>query len=62
MRFLGLIITLAIIGYAIHIYLGSSTDRNADIKPEQQIDQSKQAADLMNQALQRQQEKFDHTN
>jgi hypothetical protein len=62
MRFLGLIITLAIIGYAMHIYLSSPTDRNAEIKPEAQIDQATQAADLMNQALRRQQEKFDHTN
>jgi hypothetical protein len=62
MRFLGLIIMLAIIGYAIHIYLDSSTDGNAEIKPKQQIDQAKQAADLMNQALQEQQDKFDQTN
>lgn len=60
MRFLGLIITLAVIGYAIHIYLGSSS--NVDMKPEQQIDQAKQATDAMNQALQRQQEKFDSAN
>jgi hypothetical protein len=61
MRFLGLIITLAIIGYAVHIYLDSSTDRNAEIKPEQQIDQAKQAAYLMNQVLQKQQDKFDRS-
>ncbi|MGB5456740.1 MAG: hypothetical protein WBO73_08400 [Gammaproteobacteria bacterium] len=62
MRFLGLIITLAIIGYSIHIYLGSSPNTNDEMKPEQQIDQATQAADLMNEALQRQQDKLDGAN
>jgi hypothetical protein len=57
MRFLGLIITLAVIGYAIHIYLGSSPNIKTD--PEQQVDQAMKASDAMNQALQRQQELFD---
>lgn len=60
MRFLGLVITLAVIGYAVHIYLGSSS--SVDTQPEQQIDQAKQAADVMNQALQRQQDKFNSAN
>jgi len=60
MRFLGLIITLAIIGYAIHIYPGSSPD--VETKPEQYIDQADQATDVMSRALQRQQEQFDSAN
>lgn len=60
MRFLGLIITLGIIGYAIHIYLGSSP--TVETKPEQYIDQAKQTTDAMNRALQRQQDKLDSAN
>ena len=57
MRFLGLIITLAIIGYTIHIYLGSS--QTVETTPEQTTDHAQQAADAMNQALQRNQDKLD---
>ena len=57
MRFLGIIITLAAVGYALHVYLGSSSD--AGIEQAQQIDQARQAADAMNQALQLQQQKFE---
>ncbi len=60
MRFLGLIITLAIIGYSVHIYLGSS--QTAETTPEQTIDQAKQATDAMNQSLQRSQDKLDSAN
>lgn len=60
MRFLGLIITLAIIGYSIHMYLGTSP--NVETKPEQYIDQANHTADAMNQALQRQQDKLDSAN
>ena len=57
MRFLGLIITLAAIGYAIHVYLGSST--SVETTPEQSIDHAQQASDAMNQALQRHQDRLD---
>jgi hypothetical protein len=60
MRFLGLIITLAITGYAIHIYLGSPP--TVETRPEQYIDQAEQTTDAMNRALQRQQDKFDSAN
>jgi len=60
MRFLGLIITLAVIGYSIHIYLGSS--QTVESKPERYLDQANQATDAMNRALQHQQEKFDSAN
>jgi len=60
MRFLGLIITLAIVGYSIHMYLGTSP--NVETKPEQYINHSSQAADAMNQALQHQQDKLDSAN
>ena len=61
MRFLGLIITLAIIGYAIHVYLGASTGGGAGSEPEQRLDQAGEAADLMNQALQRHQDSLDRS-
>jgi len=60
MRFLGLIITLAIVGYSIHMYLGTSP--SVETKPEQYIDHANQATDAMNQALQHQQDKLDSAN
>lgn len=60
MRFLGLIITLAIIGYSIHVYLGSSPA--VATNPEQTIDHARQATDAMNQALRRNQDKLDSAN
>jgi len=60
MRFLGIIITLAIIAYVIHISSGSSG--HVETTPEQSIDQTKQATDAMNRAVQSQQEKLDNTN
>ena len=60
MRFLGLIITLAIIGYAAHIYLGSSQE--VVTNPEETIDHAKQASDAMNQALHRYQDRLDSGN
>ena len=59
MRLLGLIITLAAVAYAVHIYIGASP--NTETAREQQIDQARQAADTMNQALQLQQERLDST-
>ena len=60
MRFLGLIITIAIIGYAIHIYLSSS--QTVETKPEQYIDQASETTDAMNRALQNHQDKLDSAN
>lgn len=57
MRFLGLIITLAVIGYAIHLYLGSSPGTATQM--EQHIEHSSEAADAMSRALQQHQEALD---
>ena len=57
MRFLGLIITLAAIGYAIHLYQGSSP--GVATQAEQTIDHSIEAVDAMNRALQQHQETLD---
>ena len=60
MRFLGLIITLAAVGYAVHMYLDSSTD--AGSQAEQYIDHSSEAADAMNRALQQQRDVLNSAN
>ena len=54
MRFLGLIITLAAVGYAIHLYLGDSPVTGTEA--EQAVDQGSAAVDAMNRALQQHQQ------
>jgi hypothetical protein len=60
MRFLGLIITLAVVGYAIHLYLGDSPGAGTEAEP--MIDQSSEAVDAMNRALQQHQQTLDRAN
>ena len=67
MKFLGLLISLAIIGYAMTVYLDSSrlTTASPDgsaSTPKEYIDQAKQAADIMNQSLQKDKERLDGSN
>ena len=59
MRFLSILITLAIIGYAISIYLDSDDLKSSDpekvmSKPKEFIDHARQATDQMNENLKKQ--------
>lgn len=67
MRFLSIIITLAIIGYAISIYIDSGNLQSADpekikSKPKEFIDHANQAADQFNESLKKQKKKLDDMN
>jgi len=64
MRLIGLLLTLAILGYVIKIYLGSSSVTSADedgniSHPQQTIERAEQATEQLNQALQDNQQRFD---
>lgn len=64
MRLIGLLLTLAILGYVIKIYLGSSsvtsTDEDVNIThPQQTIERAEQATEQLNQALQDNQQRLD---
>ncbi len=67
MRFIGILITLAAVGYAISIYLGSSSVTTASpdggrSQPKDYIDQAKQSVGTLNQTLQKHKEKLDNSN
>lgn len=67
MRFLSLLITLSIIGYAISVYLDSGDLTSADpdkvmSKPKEFIDHAQQAADQINSQMQRHKDKLDQRN
>jgi len=64
MRFLSILITLAIIGYAMSIYIDSGNLKSADpdkvmSKPKEFIDRSTQAVDMLNEKLKKQKERMD---
>lgn len=63
MRLIGLLVTLAILGYSIHVYLGSSSTVSVDgvqTKPVEYIDQAKQSTDALNDAMQKNQDKLEN--
>ena len=67
MKFLSLIITLAIIGYAMSLYIDSGNLKSADpekamSKPKEFIDHSRQAVDQLNESLKKQKESMDNSN
>ena len=64
MRLIGLLLALAILGYVIKIYLGSSSVTTADedgniTHPQQTIERAEQATEQLNRALQDNQQRFD---
>lgn len=64
MKFIGLLVSLAIIGYAISVYMGSSslTTDGSQSTPKEYIDQTKQSVDAINQALQKDKARLDDSN
>jgi len=64
MRFLSILITLAIIGYAMSIYIDSGNLQSADpnkvmSKPKEFIDHTSETVDLLNKKLQEQKKRMD---
>ena len=64
MRFISLLLALAIIGYVIKVYLGTSSTSSLDesgyrSNPQQTINQAEQAAESINQSLQDNQQRLD---
>ncbi len=64
MRLISLLLALAILGYVIKIYLGSSSVTTADedgniTHPQQTIERAEQATEQLNRALQDNQQRFD---
>ena len=64
MRLIGLLLTLAILGYVIKIYLGSSSITSPDeagniTRPQQTIERAEQATEQLNQVLQDNQQRLD---
>lgn len=67
MKFLGILISLAIIGYAITVYLDSSSLTNGSpegiqSKPKDYIDQAKETTDAMSETLQAGKKRLDNSN
>ena len=64
MRLISLLLALAILGYVIKIYLGSSSVTTADedgnvTHPQQTIERAEQATEQLNRALQDNQQRCD---
>ena len=64
MRFISLLLALAIIGYVIKIYLGSSSMSSMDeggnrTHPQQTIEQAEETTERLNQVLQDNQQRLD---
>jgi hypothetical protein len=67
MKFIGLLLILAVIGYAMSVYLSSSNLTSASpdgsaSKPKDYLDKTQQSADAINQALQKNKERLDGSN
>ncbi len=67
MKFIGLLISLAIIGYTMSVYMKSSSLTTASpdgstSTPKEYIDKTQQSVDAINQALQRDKERLDSSN
>ncbi len=64
MRFISLLLALAILGYVIRIYLDSSNVSSSGEEgnmshPQQTIERAEQASDQINKALQNNQQRLD---
>lgn len=61
MRLIGLLVTLAVVGYVTYIYLHSSnmtTANGVQTKPAEYIDQAHKSVDAIDQAMKKQQEQM----
>lgn len=63
MRLIGLLLSLAILGYVASIYLDSSVESSDDrerysSRPQQTIEQAEDATNQLNQVLENQQQKL----
>lgn len=63
MRMIGLLLTLAILGYVISIYINSSVETTQEgesytSRPQQTIEHTQDMADQLNQSLKHQQQKL----
>ncbi len=67
MKLIGLLISLAIIGYAMSIYMSSSSLTTASpdgsqSRPKDYLDDAQKSADVMKKSLQEQQERMNNSN
>ena len=60
MRLIGILVTLAVLGYTSFIYLGGSSD-SASTRPVEYVDEAKQSIDAVNEAMKKQQEQLQGT-
>ena len=61
MRLIGLLVTLAVVGYVIYMYFQSSnmtTANGIQTKPAEYIDQAHKSADAIDRAIKKQQVKM----
>lgn len=64
MRFISLLLALAILGYVIKIYLDSSVDKETGeytSRPQQTIEHAEDTAKQLNKALQQQQQQMEES-
>ena len=66
MRMISLLLTLAVLGDVIKIYLDSSVESNNDVeeytsRPQQTIEQAEDTADNLNRILQQQQKQMEQS-
>ena len=62
MRLIGLLVSLAVLGYITVSYLGSSTtDDGVRTKPAEYTDQAKQSVDALNDVIKKQQEQLQNS-
>lgn len=66
MRFISLLLALAILGYVINIYLDTSVTGNSENKeytshPQQTIEHAEETADNLNRALQQQKKQMEQS-
>ena len=62
MRLIGLLVTLAVVGVVIYMYLQSANINSANgvqTKPAEYVNQAKQGADAIDKAMQKQQDLLD---
>ena len=65
MRLIGLLVTVAVLGYTASIYLGSSSTVSVDgvdVTPAESVDKARQAIDSLNEVLGKQRKQLEGTN
>ncbi len=65
MRLIGLLVTVAVLGYTAYIYLGSSSTVSVDgvdVKPVESIDKARETIDSLNDVLKKQHKQLEGTN